>query len=132
MWIIIIIVLLLGFGYFKAKNQMRSAEFGKEARHIALNELGVPPSYFMYLVQNDIENVKKAAMQLKETNAYFNSLSYPRLLAWAIYGGFRYDCHYVVNEHDMNAAMRLRNAGVTIDEIHEEMEEDHKGKGLFL
>ena len=50
-FIFILIGLGLLFLFFKAKSQVRSSEFGKEARHIAINELGVHPGYFNYCVQ---------------------------------------------------------------------------------
>ena len=71
-FIFILIGLGLLFLFFKAKSQVRSSEFGKEARHIAINELGVHPGYFNYCVQNDIENIKEAALDIKKMSSFMH------------------------------------------------------------
>ncbi|ELA7357607.1 hypothetical protein Q9X91_004261 [Vibrio alginolyticus] len=82
--------------YLRFKKSSNSVEIGKEARYIATQELGVPDKYYNFSVLNHMEDVKNGALQLQKHPSY-NNLSWSRLLAWTIYGGFRHDCeqwHY--------------------------------------
>lgn len=72
-------------------------EFGKEARHIAEKELGVPSSYYNHMVLNNMAGVKETAVHLRDNDNDFRNSSWPRLLALVIYGEFHQDCeqwHY--------------------------------------
>ncbi len=126
--IIGIIVLILGFFFFQSKSRIRSSEFGKEARYIACNELGVPACYFNYMVQTEIEDIKKAALKLQEIEPFYKSLSWPRLLAWTIYGGYKYDCNHAYFNEDIPAMQRLKTSGVTYEQMVEEANKEHKAE----
>lgn len=67
-------------------------ETGGESRYIAINELSVPTAYYNYAILNDMEQVKKAALTLKKQSDAHKDFSWPRLLAWTIYGGWRHEC----------------------------------------
>jgi hypothetical protein len=126
--IISVIAISLAFLFFQAKSKVRSSEFGKEARYIACNELEVPLSYFNYSVQNEIEDIKKSALHLKEIEPFYGSLSWPRLLAWTVYGGYRYDCHNAYFNEDISAMQRLKTSGVTYEQMVKEANKEHKAK----
>ncbi|EPV8022819.1 hypothetical protein ACWAMJ_003660 [Acinetobacter baumannii] len=127
-FIFILIGLGLLFLFFKAKSQVRSSEFGKEARHIAINELGVHPGYFNYCVQNDIENIKEAALDIKKMSSFYASQSWPRLLAWTIYGGYKHNCHNAYFKEDPIALNNLKKAGVPFEIIAKEANTEHKAE----
>lgn len=92
MVVVVWIVYSLIKGFFQAKSVIRSQEFGKEAKYIAVNELGVPEVYFTYSVVNHIDLVKKSALEIKEKCAGQHDLSWSRSIAWAVYCGFRNEC----------------------------------------
>ena len=64
---------------------IRSQEYGKEARYIAVNELNVPERFYTYMVVNNIDGVKDIAMKLQDESDYHRNFSWPRLLAWAVF-----------------------------------------------
>ncbi|PVZ71721.1 hypothetical protein [Pelagibaculum spongiae] len=80
------------YNIMKGISTSRSQEIGKEARHIAISEFSVPVAYYNNAILNHIEHVKKAALFLKEQDDKFRNLSWPRLIAWTIYGAYRDDC----------------------------------------
>lgn len=127
-FIFILIGLGLIFLFFKAKSQVRSSEFGKEARYIAINELGVHPGFFDYSVQNEIETIKEAALDLKKMSSFYASQSWPRLLAWTIYGGYKHNCHNAYfNKHPLSLN-NLKKAGVPFEVVAKEANTEHKAE----
>jgi hypothetical protein len=91
-----IFVLWIGFsilkGFLKAFSSARSSEFGKEARRIAVGDLGVPSQYYNFFVTNHMNEVKEAAQFLPQHDTKFKNTSWPRLIALTIYGEFHKDC----------------------------------------
>lgn len=126
--ILVIICVIIGFFFFQAKSRVRSSEFGKEARYIACSELNVPNCYFNYVVQTEIEDIKKAALRLQEIEPFYRSLSWPRLLAWTIYGGYKYDCNHAYFNEDISAMKRLKISGITYEQMVEEANKEHKAE----
>lgn len=126
--VIVITGLILIYFWFKAKTRVQSTQFGVEARYIACNELGVPNCYFNYMVQNEIEDIKKAALKLQEIEPFYRSLSWSRLLAWTIYGGYKYDCNHAYFNEDIPAMQRLKTSGITYEQMVEEANKEHKAE----
>lgn len=126
--ILVIICVIIGFFFFQAKSRVRSSEFGKEVRYIACSELNVPNCYFNYVVQTEIEDIKKAALRLQEIEPFYRSMSWPRLLAWTIYGGYKYDCNHAYFNEDISAMKRLKTSGITYEQMVEEANKEHKAE----
>ncbi len=78
-------------GIYRAKTRGRSAEFGIEARRIAVVELEVPETYFNYMVSTKMDAIRATADKLGEIDQYKRT-SWPRKLALVIYGEFHQDC----------------------------------------
>lgn len=78
-------------GIFRAMSRGRSAEFGVEARRIAVVELDVPETYFNYMVSSKMDAIRATADKLGEVDQYKRA-SWPRKLALVIYGEFHKDC----------------------------------------
>lgn len=78
-------------GIFRAMTRGRSAEFGVEARRIAVVELEVPETYYNYMVSTKMEAIRATADKLGEIEQYKRT-SWPRKLALVIYGEFHQDC----------------------------------------
>lgn len=78
-------------GFMRANSMNQSREFGIEARHIAVNELGVPEDFYNKKILNNIDEVKKLAISLAESGKPFSEYSWPRKLAHAIH--FSYQFH---------------------------------------
>lgn len=114
--IIGLIILFVIYSFFKAKSQIRSAEFGTEARYIAVNELGVPNKYFTFIVTNAIEHVKNDALLLKEKNG-FSAISWPRLMAYIIYIYYYNDCKKAFYEQSDTVINKLNRLDIGSDEI---------------
>nr|WP_312384805.1 hypothetical protein [Moraxella sp. CTOTU47579] len=111
-----IVILFIMYSLFKAKSQIRSAEFGKEARYIAVNELDVPEQYFMHIVTYNIDTVKNIALALKE-KPNFSSMSWPRLMAYGVGSLYYKDCKDAFYEHNHFTKTMLNNLGIDDDEI---------------
>ena len=124
-----IVAVIVLFFWFKAKARLRSTEFGVEARHIACHELGVPLSAFNFMVQNEIEEIKKASVKIQQIEPFYRSMSWPRLLAWTIYGGYRYDCQRAYFDEDSKSIARLQKYGVTNKQIEIDANSPHKAEG---
>lgn len=88
-WLVYVVVRT----FLRAKSTVRAREFGVEARHISVRELGVPEAYHANITATKIELVKSTALMMRdgEGSAFKNS-SWPRLLALVIYGEFHQDC----------------------------------------
>ncbi|MEZ8606397.1 hypothetical protein AB6D06_04150 [Vibrio sp. 10N.239.311.G01] len=101
----------------RTKSTSQSQEFGKESRHIATRELGVPAAFYNHSVGSHMDEVKQAAVALQESgDDYFKNLSWPRLLAWGVYSGYRHHCeqsHYG-NPISQNLLDDLRISGSDI------------------
>lgn len=110
-------------GFFKASSTVRSQEFGMEARRIATIELGVPSSYYNYLVTSKMEDIKNAAFNLRTSWERYQCTSWPRLLALVIYGEFHQDCQ---NWKHGNARLEkiFSAIGVTPKIIYKELQRD--------
>jgi hypothetical protein len=117
LWIVYIIIKAL----FTGKSMARGKKFGKEARYIAINELNVPVEYYNSAVINDIEEVKKAALQLKEQSDDHKNFSWPRLLAWTIYGSFRHTCEQYQLGNPVSQS-ELENLSISSDVIFKELD----------
>ena len=127
-YIFILVVVGIIYFWFKAKSRVQSTEFGVEARHIACNELGVPLSVFNYMTQHEIEDIKVAALRIQNAEQFYSSMSWPRLLAWTIYGGYKYDCNNAYFQKNVNSLERLRKYGVTDAQISNEANLPHKAE----
>ena len=95
------ILYLLIKSFLRAKSTTRSNEIGKEARHIATTTLGVPIAYYNHSVATAMDEVKAAALHLKNTSDRHKHFSWPRLIAWSIYFGFRHECEQYQNGNPM-------------------------------
>lgn len=92
-------------GYFSAKSRVRSMGIGQEMRAIAISELGVPVAYYNYAVLHHMDEIKKAALVLKERSDGYESLSWPRQMAWAVYNGYRFDCVQYESGNPLSAGL---------------------------
>ena len=66
------------------KNIENSQDIGKEVKHIAINELGVPEKIYFQLVLNHMDLLKYEALILQQDPEY-SDYSWSRALAYAIY-----------------------------------------------
>lgn len=123
----IVVVAWIGFavlrGVFRASSTVRSQEYGKEAKYIAINELGVPLKYYHHAVINDMDRVKEAALVLKEQSENHKDFSWPRLLAWTIYAGFRNDCEQYQRGNPISQ-QKLEDMMISPDQIFGELNRD--------
>lgn len=107
-------------GIFRGRSIARSQEYGKEAKHIATKDLGVPPNYYRYMVLNNMDAVRNTANHLPQHDSAFKRTSWPRRLALTIYGDFRQDCEqwHAGNPvtHDL-----FQDLGIHSDEINTEL-----------
>ena len=79
-------------------------------------------------LQNDIENIKEAALDIKKMSSFYASQSWPRLLAWTIYGGYKHNCHNAYFKEDPIALNNLKKAGVPFEIIAKEANTEHKAE----
>lgn len=93
--------------YVNAKSQIRSKEYGKEARHLAVNEFGVPLEFYNYIVQNSMDVLKESALDMRESIVDYKDVSWPRMLAWTTYLAFLNLCKaYIANDSSSKAMIK--------------------------
>lgn len=102
---------------------MDSQEIGAETRRIAVGEFKVPSSFYNHCVVNDIEDIKGAALYMKENDDSFKDFSWPRMLAITVYGEFRQSCQQYQMGNPVQEE-RLINLGVRPDMIMAELDRD--------
>ena len=85
-------IFLLTKALLNKKPSSQSIEYGIETRKLATNELDVPSSYFNYLTNKQIDEIKNKAIYLKDSNSIFKEADWPRLMAASIYLFFTKDC----------------------------------------
>lgn len=110
-------------GVLRGVSTARSREFGKEARHITVNELGVPDSYYSYMATNKIESIKKTAAHLRDNDKDFRNCSWSRLLALVIYAEFHQDCDQWRHGNPIREQL-FANIGITPEIISMELSRD--------
>lgn len=115
------IVFVLIRGFFRASSKVRSKEYGTEARHIAVRQLGVPEQYHNHMTTTKIEAIKNTAILLRDSEDEFKRCSWPRLLSLVIYGEFHKDCEQwqLGNPISEQLFIRLR---ITSEMITKELE----------
>jgi hypothetical protein len=109
--------------FFRAKSLGSSEEFRIEATHIATKDLLVPISYYRYLTRNKIESIKQSALLLRDSNDDFNNCSWPRLIAFVIYGEYHQDCQQW-QYGNPTTIQRFEEIGITSDMVIKELERD--------
>jgi hypothetical protein len=97
-WFAFIVIRGIIRGIGRAKGSQTSTEYGREARRIATQELGIPNTFYNYITTNHIEEIKEAALMLREKQDC-EKTSWPRLLALCIYAFFHIDCKEFLNEN---------------------------------
>lgn len=101
----------------KKKPSSQSVEYGIETRRLAINELEVPSSYFNYLTNKQIDEIKNKAIYLKDSNSIFKESDWPRLMATSIYLFFAKDCESE-NLKDSNSVFNLLKIDqATVDKV---------------
>lgn len=87
------VFIFLIYKLFKSglKSKVHNQEIGAEARYIATNELKVPAAYFNHSVVNHMDRLKNAALEAKDSESH-SHLSWARLIALAVFTGFRNEC----------------------------------------
>lgn len=105
------IIYMLIKAFFHGNSTVRSHELGTEARYIAVKELGVPEAYYNYSVTTSMDKVKNGAIEMKELRESHKNFSWPRLIAWTIYGGFRFECERYQNGNQISKN-RLDQLGI--------------------
>lgn len=118
-WIAYVVIKAL----FRAGSTVQRREIRKETKHIAINEFGVPETYYNLSVLSHMDEVKKAALTLTEQNdddeyEYFN---WSRFLAWAIYSRFRHDCQEYQYGNPL-AQSKLEGLGILPEMIFSELD----------
>lgn len=78
-------------GIYRAKRGSASKEYGLETRRIATQDLEVPDTFYNFITVNHMQQVKEAALMLKEKPGCERT-SWPRLMAVCIYAFFYLDC----------------------------------------
>lgn len=123
----VVAVCWIGFvlirGFLRAKSTVRSQEYGKEARHIAVRELRVPQAYYDHVTRGNIEAVKNTALMLRDSEDSFKNCSWPRLLSLVVYGEFHKDCEQWQAGNPLPEQLFVR-LGITPDMISKELERD--------
>lgn len=123
----ILVVCWIGFsllkGFLRAGSTVRSQEYGKEDRRIAVRELNVPEVYYNHLTISNIEAVKSTATKLRDTDGDFTHLSWPRLLSLVVYGEFHKDCEQWQAGNPIPEQLFIR-LGITPDVIAKELDRD--------
>ncbi len=107
--------------FFRASATVRSQQHGIEALKIAVHELIVPEAYHNHLVLGNIEGVKKNALRLREHSLDFKDVSWPRLLAFVIYGQFHEDCEQLRLGNPIPEQLFMK-LGISSDEIAKELD----------
>jgi len=103
--------------FLKKKPSSQSVEYGVETRRLAINELDVPSSYFNYLTNKQIDEIKNKAIYLKDSNSIFKEADWPRLMATSIYLFFAKDCESE-NLKDLNSVFNLLKIDqATVDKV---------------
>lgn len=112
------IIYMLIKAFFRGNSTVRSHELGTasqeigiEARYIAVKELGVPEAYYNYSVTTSMDKVKNGALEMKELRESHKNFSWPRLIAWTVYGGFRFECERYQNGNQISKN-RLDQLGI--------------------
>lgn len=93
MWefIIAVFVIWLVIKFTSAKKSIESnQEIGKEVKHIAIEELGVPEHVYYQLVMHHMPDLKRRAL-IMQNWAEYRDYSWSRVLAHAIYARYRGD-----------------------------------------
>jgi hypothetical protein len=67
-----------------------------------------------------MEGVREAAQYLQNLNDDYSKLEWPRLLAWAVYAGYRHDCEQFLLGN-ASAESKLNRVGVSIYEVNDEL-----------
>lgn len=123
----VLVVIWIGYsilkGVFRGMSKSRSQEFGMEARRICTTELGVPNSYYNYMVVNKIDAVKNSALSLRDNDEEFKRTSWPRLLALVIYAEYHQDCEQWRYGNPLKEQL-FQSIGISSQEISEELEKD--------
>lgn len=112
-------------GVFTGVSRSRSREFGIEARRICMIELGVPSSYYNYMVVNKIDAIKNAALNLRNNDEDFRRCSWPRLLALVIYAEYHQDCEQWRYGNPIKEQF-FQSIRISSDEISKELGKDAK------
>lgn len=103
------------FKVFSDKNKMfNNIKYAVEIKDFAINELRVPESYFHYLTQNKIEDIKQCALFFKK-NKYPDS-SWSCLMAITIYMNFYED---LIKNNNL-----INNLNIDVDTIKKHLEID--------
>ena len=91
----VVFVLWIAFlflrGILRAMTRGRSAEFGTEARYIAVVEIEVPERYYKYMVSAKMDAIRATEDKISRIEKY-KKTSWPRKLALVIYSEFHQDC----------------------------------------
>lgn len=122
-----LVVLWVGFvlvrAVYRACSTVSSQDHGVEAKRIAVFELGVPHEYFLFQVQFYMDEVKAAAMGLKDCGGGYSKCSWPRLMAVSIYMNFHMDC-LRINQSGSNWDLSLGKLGINPEIIDKEVSRD--------
>lgn len=87
-FIIAVVVIWIIIKITAAKKDVESSfETGKEVKHIAINELGVPEDEYYRLVVHHMTELKQNAMMMQALPKY-RGYSWSRVLAYAIYNKY--------------------------------------------
>ncbi|WP_044414200.1 hypothetical protein [Thiomicrospira microaerophila] len=83
---VVVIWLVIKFTSVK-KNVETNQEIGKEVKHIAIEELGVPEPDYYRLVMHHMPDLKRRALMMQNWPEY-RGYSWSRVLAHAIYNRY--------------------------------------------
>jgi len=112
---------LFGGKIIKKRNQ--SNEIAAETRRIATIEFKVPTFYYTHLIVNKMDDIKEAALSLKDTDPLHKNDSWPKLMACVIYLGFQNECRQSRLGNPMVQDL-LDNLRISPEDIDRELKRD--------